>query len=54
MSGNGAYALYLIALHNDAAAADLVRQVLQALARRFDTDHAHVDTAVSNAARIAA
>ena len=54
VSGNGCYALYPVALPNDATTTDLVKRVLQALADRFDTDAAHIDTTVSNPARIIA
>jgi len=54
MSGNGCYALFRIALPNDAGANALVKQVLESLARRFNTGAAHVDTGVANAARIVA
>ncbi len=54
MSGNGYYALYPIELPNDAGAVALVKRVLEALAARFDTAAAHVDTGVFNAARIIA
>jgi len=53
LSGNGYYALYPIALPNDAASAELVNAVLTALSAKFDTKRAHVDTTVANAARIA-
>jgi len=54
MSGNGTYALYRIELPNDAEATALVKQVLESLAAQFNTAAAHVDTTVSNAARIIA
>lgn len=54
MSGNGCYALFRIELPNDAEATALVKQVLEALSERFDTEAAHVDTGVFNAARIVA
>ena len=54
MSGNGCYALFRIELPNDAGATALVKQVLEALSERFDTEAAHVDTGVFNAARIVA
>ncbi|MEX2224913.1 MAG: hypothetical protein WEB52_00535 [Dehalococcoidia bacterium] len=51
MSGNGFYALYRVDLPNDSAAMSLVKAVLESLAERFNTDAAHVDTSVFNAAR---
>ena len=51
-SGNDAHLLYRIDLPNDETARNLVRKVLQALAGRFSTDSAKVDTAVYNASRI--
>lgn len=54
MSGNGYYALYAIDLPNDAETTALVKLVLESLASRFNTEAAHVDTSVSNAARIIA
>src|SRR5262245_471195 len=48
-SGNGAAALYRIDLPADDG---LVERVLKALAKKYDTDDAKVDTAVFNAARI--
>ena len=52
MSGNGYYALYCLDLANDPASLELVKAVLVALATTFDTEQAHIDTTVSNAARI--
>jgi hypothetical protein len=52
MSGNGYYLLYRIDLPNDEQATDLVRRTLASLAQPFDTDRAHVDPTVYNAARI--
>jgi|GEM_PF-1135299 len=52
MSGNGYYLLYRIDLPNDEEATDLVRRTLVSLARELDTDQAHVDLTVYNAARI--
>lgn len=52
MSGNGAYLLYSIDLPNDDESAELVKRVLQALAARFNNEHAHVDVLVFNASRI--
>ena len=53
MSGNGYYALYPIDLPNDATSLQLVNAVLTALSAKFDTNRAHIDTAVGNAGRIA-
>jgi hypothetical protein len=52
MSGNGYRVLYRIDLPNDKEAAQLVKDVLDSLAGRFDTPEAHIDTSVSNAARL--
>ena len=52
MSGNGFYALYPLDLPNDAASLEAVRSVLGTLSAMFDTDRAHVDTAVANSARL--
>ena len=58
-SGNGGHILYRIDLPNDDASRDLLKNVLLALAGRFDVEDAdgtltvHVDTGVFNAARIA-
>ncbi len=52
LSGNGYYLLYRVDLPNDEEATDLIRRTLVALAQRFDTDRAHVDQTVYNAARI--
>ncbi len=51
-SGNGAHLLAPIDLPNDAAAADLLRRVLEALAFRFDDDAVEIDKKTFNAARI--
>ena len=52
LSGNGYYALYKIDLPNDAESLALITTVLVALSERFNTDAAHIDTAVCNASRI--
>lgn len=52
LSGNGYYALYKIDLPNDAESLALVTAVLAALAERFNTAAAHIDTGVFNASRI--
>jgi len=52
MSGNGAYLIYRIDLPNTAESADLIRNLLQTLAQRYDTDAVEIDTSVYNAARI--
>jgi hypothetical protein len=49
-SGNGFHLLYRIDLPADDSG--LVRRVLHALAKRFDTDRVTIDTAVSNPGRI--
>ncbi|CAA9448295.1 MAG: hypothetical protein AVDCRST_MAG28-1100 [uncultured Rubrobacteraceae bacterium] len=51
-SGNGYHLLYRIDLPNDQESTDLVKNVLQALAFRFDDEKVKVDTSVYNAARI--
>ncbi len=51
-SGNGYHLFYRIDLPNDVAATKLVRDCLRALAAKFDTSTAKVDTKVSNAGRI--
>ena len=51
-SGNGAHLLYRIELPNDAAATDLIKRCLQALAARFNTDLVTVDESTFNASRI--
>lgn len=53
-SGNGWHLLYRIDLPNDTAGVShsLLRRFLKALAGRFDTGAARVDTAVHNASRI--
>ncbi len=50
--GNGAHLVYPMCLANTADSTALVRDVLQALAARFDTADVHVDTSVYNASRI--
>jgi putative DNA primase/helicase len=52
LSGNGYYALYPLDLPNTAAELRLLEQVLKALAARYDTPAAKIDTGVANAARI--
>ena len=52
-SGNGRHLRYRIDLPNDEPSRRLVRQVLKALAARFDTPEAAIDTSVSDAPRIA-
>ncbi|MFN6129057.1 MAG: YfjI family protein [Planctomycetota bacterium] len=52
MSGNGRYLMYRIELPNDDASRDLVRDVLQGLAHRHNTEHAEVDCSTFNASRI--
>ncbi|MDP9362703.1 MAG: hypothetical protein M3Q10_00480, partial [Chloroflexota bacterium] len=52
MSGNGGALVYRIDLPNDEAARGLVDGVLRALAARFDTEAASVDTGVGNADRL--
>ncbi len=52
MSGNGAYALYRVDLPNTPEITRLIEGVLKALAARFSSDHVHIDTSVTNAARI--
>ena len=51
-SGNGGHVLVRIDEPNDAASMELVKQCLEALAARFDTDAVSIDRAVFNAARI--
>ena len=51
-SGNGATVLYRLDLANDDASTLLVKRFLEGLATRFDTGAVHIDTSVSNAARI--
>lgn len=52
MSGNGWYLLCPIDLPNDAESTTLVKNTLEALARQFNTEQAHIDTSVHNASRI--
>jgi len=52
MSGNGCYALYRVDMPNDQASTALLKDVLGTLAARFNTDAAHIDATVYNAARI--
>lgn len=51
-SGNGLHFLYRVELPNDDLSRDLVKNVLEALAMRFDTDTTKIDKSVFNAARI--
>ena len=51
-SSNGSHLLPAIDLPNDRESRDLIKQVLQALAHRFDTAYATIDTTVYNASRI--
>ncbi|MCX6689273.1 MAG: hypothetical protein NTZ39_06250, partial [Methanoregula sp.] len=51
-SGNGAHLLYRIDLPNDEAGKVLVKRCLEVLAGIFDDNHATIDTANYNAARI--
>ena len=51
-SGNGIHGLYAIDLPNDDESRELVRRVLAALAHRFDTADATIDTTVYDAGRI--
>ena len=52
-SGNGWYLRYRIDLPNDEASAQLLKDAVEALADRFDNEHAHVDRKTRDAARIA-
>ena len=53
-SGNGAYLVFRLPdLPNDDASKDLVKRCLGAFARRFNTEHAHIDEATFNASRVA-
>jgi virulence-associated protein E len=51
-SGNGGHLIYRVDLPNDKAIENLLRQVIQAIATRFDDDLVKVDRAVYNASRI--
>lgn len=51
-SGNGWHLHYRIDLPNDKLSRQLVKAALAALAKRFDTAHARVDTSVHDAPRI--
>ena len=53
MSGNGWYLLYPIDLPNDGPSQEMVKDVLEALAARFNNHAVHIDTTVGNAARLA-
>jgi hypothetical protein len=52
MSGNGCYLLYRVELPNTSASTTLVKNVLEALAGRFDTAEAQIDRSVYNPARL--
>jgi hypothetical protein len=53
-SGNGAYLIFRLPdLPNDDLSRDLVKRCLGALARRFNTELAHIDQGTFNASRIA-
>ena len=51
-SGNGFHLLHPINLPNDRESRELVKNVLEALAFRFDDDQVKIDQSVHNAARI--
>jgi hypothetical protein len=51
-SGNGAHVVYGIDLPNDDESAKLIKNVLKALAKRFDDNKVKLDPTVFNAARI--
>lgn len=51
-SGNGGHLVYPLALPNDEASAGLIKNVLEHLAGRFNSEAAKVDVTVFNAARI--
>jgi putative DNA primase/helicase len=51
-SGNGYHLLFRAELPNDAAAAELVKQVLRAVHARWSDDAVHVDTSVHDARRV--
>src|SRR5262249_53293484 len=51
-SGNGDHSEWAIDLPNDEASTDLVKRALAALAARFNTPAAHVDTKVFDAPRL--
>ncbi len=51
-SGNGGHVLVRIDLPNDDASKQLVKRVLQAVAKKYGTDGVSVDTSVFNAARM--
>jgi hypothetical protein len=53
-SGNGAYLIFRLPdLPNDEDSRDLIKRCLGALARRFNTEAAHIDEGTFNASRIA-
>jgi P4 family phage/plasmid primase-like protien len=51
-SGNGAHLIFRIDLANDEGGYQLVKDVLKALAEKYNTERCSVDLAVSNAARL--
>jgi hypothetical protein len=51
-SGNGGHLVYAIDLPSDDASRDLVKALLEGLARRFNTPEVKVDVVVSNASRV--
>lgn len=51
-SGNGCHLLYRLDLLNDRESSELVKNVLEALAFRFDDEAVKIDTSVCNASRI--
>jgi len=51
-SGNGSYLLYRVDLPNDKASENLIRDVLSALARKFNTSEVEVDRVNFNASRL--
>lgn len=51
-SGNGLHFLYRVILPNDEDSRDLVKNILAALAKRFNDDAIKIDQSVFNAARI--
>jgi hypothetical protein len=51
-SGNGGHLLYRIDLPNDDLSKVLIAEALKALAKKFETAHADIDTKVFNASRI--
>ncbi|MDQ3386981.1 MAG: hypothetical protein ACR2N0_08180 [Rubrobacteraceae bacterium] len=51
-SGNGVQLLYMVDLQNDAESSELVKNILESLAFKFDDARAKVDMSVHNAARL--